>query len=112
MHAFIVNDVEYEYTRGRYYKNIKVMSQGSSFGEIALLQECKRTATIKATHDTVLELATLKKEKFLKYLKMIELLHEDRKIEFFRNLHSFQDLKRRDFLKFINVIEKIKFTRT
>ena len=62
---FKIDDQEFEYTRGKYYKMIRVLSVGSAFGEIALLEDGKRTATIKAFGDEGAELAVLSKEKFL-----------------------------------------------
>ena len=35
-HAFIIDGVEFEYTRGMYYKNNHIMPEKSAFGQISL----------------------------------------------------------------------------
>ena len=67
---FIINGVEIEYTRGKFFKNIKVMPERSAFGEIALFQQCMRTASIKSL-DHEIELAALTKDDFNKSLRAI-----------------------------------------
>ena len=95
MHAFTLDGVEYEFTRGRYFqKKAFVLGEGMAFGELALLQKCKRTATIKQ-EDTYLELASLSKEAFNSSLNKIEEIFLNQKIAFLRNLHSFRGLTRK-----------------
>ena len=48
---FKVNDIEYEYVGGQFFKRVATLPQGASFGEIALQRKCLRTATIKTESD-------------------------------------------------------------
>ena len=50
---------------------IRVLGQGSAFGEIALMEDCKRTASIKVFGEDA-EMAILDKEKFNESLKHIQ----------------------------------------
>ena len=47
-HILSVNGVDVEFTSNQFFKNVKVMSEGSAFGENALFSKSKRTATIKS----------------------------------------------------------------
>ena len=51
--------------------NNKIMPERSAFGEIALFQQCMRTATIKSL-DHEIELAYLTKDDFNASLRAIE----------------------------------------
>ena len=74
-HTFTINEQEFEFTRGMYYKKIKILSTGVGFGEIALLENCKRTATIKV-HSKEAKLAILEKHKFKESLNHIKFMSE------------------------------------
>ena len=67
---FKINGSEFEFTRGIYYKMIRVLGQGSAFGEIALMQDSKRTASIKVYGEEA-EMAILDKDKFNESLRRI-----------------------------------------
>ena len=46
-HQFNVDGVTYEWMDGAYYKHVSDINQGKSFGELALMEEDFRKATIK-----------------------------------------------------------------
>ena len=57
-HQFIVDDVTYEWLDGAYYKKVSEIYAGKSFGELALLKDDVRKATIKC-EDNFVHFATL-----------------------------------------------------
>ena len=100
-HVFKINGAQFEYTRGKYYKMIRELSVGAAFGEIALLEKGTRTASIKVFGEEGAEFAVLTKDKFLESLQQIQEQKDNSQIDFFRNIHSFYDLNKRNILKFI-----------
>ena len=50
-HQFTVEDVTYEWMNGAYYKKVGMIKQGKSFGELALIKEDVRKATVKCEED-------------------------------------------------------------
>jgi len=64
MHKFTFEGVQYEWQNGIYFKNVRTLERGSSFGELALTIGGKRSATIKCIEDC--EFATLNKENFVR----------------------------------------------
>lgn len=111
-HTFKINGAEFEYTRGKYYKMIRELSVGAAFGEIALLEKSTRTASIKVLGIEGAELAVLAKDKFLESLQHIQEQKDNLQVDFFRNIHSFYDLTKRNILKFVQAFKKVSFTRS
>ena len=108
---FKINRSEFEYTRGKYYKMIRELSVGAAFGEIALLEKSTRTASIKVVGEESAEFAVLTKEKFLESLQQIQDQKDNSQVEFFRNIHSFYDLTKRNILQFVQVFTSVEYTR-
>ena len=98
---FTIDGIDFEYTRGKFYKKIKVMPEGAAFGEIALYERCVRTATIK-TIDHSIELAWLSKAHFDQELRAIEETALDNKIKFLRSIHSWRNLRREQVARFVS----------
>lgn len=63
-HKFTFEGVQYEWQNGIYYKKVRVLERGMSFGELALTTGGKRSATVKCIEDC--EFAILNKERFIK----------------------------------------------
>ena len=62
-HQFTVDGVTYEWLEGAYYKHVSDIKAGKSFGELALLKDDVRRATIKCDEDQV-HFATLDQANF------------------------------------------------
>ena len=55
---FVFDDMTYEWLDGAYYKKVSEIDAGKSFGELALLKDDVRKATIKC-EDRCVHFATL-----------------------------------------------------
>ena len=80
-HQFTVDDVTYEWLDGAYYKKVSEIYAGKSFGELALLKDDLRKATIKCEDDFV-HFATLDQKNFQNSLQRIEAKRLNHLIEF------------------------------
>lgn len=65
-----------------------VLDEGSSFGELALISDKSRQATIQCLTDC--DFAVLKKDDFGRVLKKIEVKLANEKMDFFSNLPFLQ----------------------
>jgi CRP-like cAMP-binding protein len=63
---------------------VAICSEGSSFGELALLKNKPRTATIRCKTDT--HCAVIDKESYQKIIKQIQEKQLNEKIEFLKTL--------------------------
>ena len=84
------------------------MSEGSAFGETALFQECKRTASVKSL-DHEVELAYLDKEGFNQTLKAMADEALEAEVDFLRNLHSFNDMARKTIIKYVRMCKEVDY---
>ena len=72
-HKFTIDDIEYEWYEGYYYKKVAEFKSGDSFGELALREEKgvgTRAATVKCMKRS--HFATLTKENYIGSLKRID----------------------------------------
>ena len=83
--------IEFEYRNNTFYKRVADLhSPGISFGEIALIKSCKRTATVKAETDVdMASLHNARTEKSLGKLDEDDVLD---KINFLRSIQCFVGL--------------------
>ena len=109
-HVFMIDGIEYEYTRGQYYKNNHQMPERSVFGQIARYERCVRTATIKTMNESI-ELAWLSKEHFNDELRVIKELEMDKNVKFLRSIHSWRNLKRKNVVRFVNLSTDMSYQR-
>ena len=85
---------------------------GSAFGELGLVNTGKpyRTATIKSC-DKKVELATLSRQMFNKFLLKINEAQLSKKVAFLMNYSAFSKLTRRKIISYTEFLEKIKYIR-
>ena len=94
---------------GSYFKHSADIKEGKSFGELALLKEDIRKATIKC--ETHSHFATLDKANFHNSLQRIEAKRLNQLIEFLQNIPAFKSQSRKAISKFTYLLKREKFTR-
>ena len=63
-HEFTVNEIEYQWYEGNYFKKVGELNKGDSFGELALQEKGgRRAATIRCENSEV-HFATLTREEY------------------------------------------------
>ena len=91
------------------YKEVAVLNVGASFGELALISNKPRAATIRAKEDS--HFAVLEKYDYQKVLGVIQEKILNRKINFFKNLQIFADWTRGAIAKATYYFHEKSFSR-
>ena len=110
-HCFIIDDVEYEWQDGHYFKRVGEKKTGESFGELALLEESgngTRAATIKVEEDV--NFATLSKKDYNNSLRRIEARLVTEQVEFLQNIPCFKTQSKKALTLFTKYLRKIDYT--
>lgn len=79
-------------------KEVMRLEKGEAFGELALLYDSQRTATIVT--DERCEFIVLDKESFRKHIKTISTGHMSQIVEFYRDFPAFQALSNKEITKY------------
>ena len=91
VHSFTIEDIEYEWYEGSYYKKVIEKHTGDSFGELALKVEKgvgTRAATIKCEGDC--HFAILNKEEYMSSLARIDARMVMEQVDFLNNIPCFK----------------------
>ena len=105
-----MNGFEYEYVDGQFFKKIKTLSKGRSFGELALQRRCTRTANVKTETDC--EFAYITKEGFKESIMTIAEELEQSRINFLKALPIFSDFSRARVQHLLWEMARVKYTHT
>lgn len=111
-HRFKVDDIEYEWYEGYYYKKVAEFKSGDSFGELALREEKgvgTRAATIKCMKRC--HFATLTKQDYLGSLKRIDARLIMELTEFLNHIPCFKTQSKKALVLFTKYLKKVEFTR-
>ena len=93
----------------KWFLEVAKLGTGKSFGEIALLEDTKRNATITCVTDC--DFAVIKRNDYQKVLQRLEVRMQTRKLEFFRGLPFFQHYTRTFLMKFFRIFSQKSFAR-
>lgn len=109
-HWFEVNGEEFEYVDGTYYKRIKTLKAGDSFGEIAIQRKCLHKTNVKT--ESEVELAVLTKAAYESSLMKIADAIEQARVSFLCQLPIFKGYSRATVHRFFwDYLERVKFRR-
>lgn len=86
-----------KYKNFNYLKEIAILESGQSFGELALLYNSVRAASIITLEET--ELIVLNRETFKKYIHNIQTSHLNQIVGFYEHLLLFKNMDKNDLIK-------------
>ena len=110
-HCFTIDDVQYEWQDGHYFKRVSEKHVGDSFGELALLEESgvgTRAATVRVEKDV--NFATLSKRDYNNSLRRIEGRLVTEQVEFLQNIPCFKTQSKKALVLFTKYLQKIDYT--
>lgn len=91
-----------------YCKNLRcILESGSIFGELSLLYNCKRSATVKVLTPAVLY--QLQRHHFQKIMKHTSLEHDQQKFKLLQSIKEFENLNTWQLKKITDLLEIEKF---
>ncbi len=88
---------------------VAYIKEGGEFGEIGLIYDCKRTATIEADCKTIV--AFIERNEYNKaYYELQEKYYTKKILEFKNNYHAFRDMRRGFIYRLLNLVETVDVT--
>eukprot|EP00731_Ephydatia_muelleri_P017621 Em0010g719a len=99
---YVLAEGEVQVTRGGQVR--QVMKPGKVFGELAILYNCTRTATIKSL--TGAKVWTLDRSAFQGIMMNTGILRQSEQLSFLKSVPEFKNLQDRDLLKIADVLQE------
>ena len=110
-HEFTVNEIEYQWYEGNYFKKVGESNKGDSFGELALQEKGGRRAATVRCEESDVHFATLTREEYRDSLQRIELRMQMETVQFLQQIPCFKTQSKKALIFFTKYLRNREFTR-
>ncbi|CAK8686339.1 unnamed protein product [Clavelina lepadiformis] len=110
-HLFVLEkgQVEVYHSKSGKHEHVAALKPGTVFGELAILYNCKRTASVRATTDTVLW--SLERQNFQSAVKLSGQLKRDEYVRLLKTVDKLKSLSDNKLMRIADCLEEATFQR-